>query len=150
MDKISFEEVEVLEFEGIKYQLHIQRFHLVLKMCKSLKILRIFWVGYHARLKKDFFESIFETCEGIQELHIGYKTDTFELTDDILETIKTKGKGLKKLTTFSENLNITREKMRTFNNTGVKCTVLDKNYENSVHKEYNASSKLTSTCLWTS
>ena len=97
-------------------------------MCKNLKILRIFWVGYHARVSAEFFKNIFETVKNLEELHIGYKSDTFELTDEDLKVIKEDAKNLKKLKTFSSDVKKMHEKLKIFDENGVKCVVLDKNY----------------------
>ena len=149
---INFEKLEVLEFEGIKY---IQKMFKILEMCRNLKVLKIYWVGHQARVSSDFFKIIFETNTNLQELHIGFKTDTFELTDEFLEVIKTNGKNLKKLTTYSKNVKDLQEKMRIFDENGVKCVVLDRKYKDWMELSYYSEiviekRKRAVTCVWSS
>ncbi|KAL7012307.1 hypothetical protein ACKWTF_014756 [Chironomus riparius] len=151
---IAFEKLEVLEIEGIKYRLSVQKLFEILKMSRNLKVLKIYWVGHHARVSNDFFKNIFETLENLQELHIGYKTDTFEITDEFLDVIKINGKNLKKLTTYSDKVENLQDKMRIFDGSKVKCVVLDKNYEDMM--DHKASFfkcnefKTAATCVWSS
>lgn len=149
-DPISFERLKTIEFEVIKYRLSVQRFFEVLKMCPNLNILRIFWVGNHARINGEFFKRIFNIAHNLEEIHIGYKTDTFEMTNEILQIIKTEGKSLRKLSTYSENIEEMRNKMKIFDDTGIRCTALYKNRDVEELKEFDRIGRGTDvpTCIW--
>jgi hypothetical protein len=118
-------------------------------------VLKIHWVEYNMRVSCGFFKKIFEIVENLQELHMGCKRDLFELSDEILEVIKTNGKNLKKLTTFSNKFENLQEKMKIFDENGVKCIVLDRKYKDLKKLSYyrkiiGEERKTAATCVWSS
>jgi hypothetical protein len=157
ISSITFNKLLTLEVEAVKYQLHVNKLMQLLKMSPNLKALKIFWIGNHA--KCDLFNNLFKNINNLEELHLGSPTDTFELTSDLIEIIKEESEGLKirKLSTFSDDVEMTRERIKILQTSrNINCVVLEREYENVERIEVPSSSRLDRdkinkvipTCSW--
>ncbi|KAG5667472.1 hypothetical protein PVAND_015452 [Polypedilum vanderplanki] len=133
--RINFVNIKHLEFEAIKYPIHVNRLIYILQKSPNVKILRIGWIGNHA-VSNDLFIKILKNAENIEEIQFGSKYDSFEMNEEIIEIIKeNSNENLKKLTIFTNNVEEMRKKFRKLHDKNLKCVALDKNYEAIVTDE---------------
>jgi hypothetical protein len=127
--RVHFNSLTFLEIEAIKYPIHVQRMVYIIQKSPNLKILKVHWVGNHA-VSDDLFTKILQNAANIKELSFGSKLDSFELSQEAIAAIDENcSERLKKLTTFTRDVENMRAMMVKLHARNIMCIALDKKCE---------------------
>jgi hypothetical protein len=153
---INLEKLHTLEFEAVRYQAHINRAIELIKLCPNLKTLKFHWIGGHALNSSQLFREILRAAPKLENFHLGNRKDSFEISFESLQMMKSEARNLRNFSTFTDELERMREKMKELHDSKIKCKALSRCYEDirvperlmKIKVYSHPKAKAISTCEW--